>query len=591
MNGVESAPDDELQLTDYLHILRRRWIWLWATTTIILVASLVLTIVRDPRYAATAQVGLGNSAAQDAIRSNSFTNVGAASRELSNEVNLAVSDAVTTEVFDQLDLEPDVTITAEDESDALRFTATAATPDDAALHANTWAQVYVDTKRRQATESIEEAVEVFATDLAALRADRLELREPLDVLEDRLTRANTEEEQTLLQVQITRLTADLATEFDLLDVQVQAVAENITSLQLSSRLAATGTARIVQIAAPPQGPTNGPLWRNLVLAGFVGLLSGAVAALLAENLDRTIKTTEDVSSLGITVLGSIPAPNRSLPESELPLATMRYSGTPVAEAYQKIRTAVEFALLGREINSLLITSPNQSEGKTTTSSNLAWAMSAVDYRVALVDVDFRRPRIHNVFNCAPSPGLSDNLLSRIPLPQLALRVDEHGSRNLIVIPTGTQPPNPADFVASPAFSALIHSIEDEADLVVLDAPPVLPVSDAPSIGRHVDAVIVVVKAGSTTRDQLVDALDDLGAVGADVIGVCLVGLRTAGAHYGNYRADAPVSRLRRRAARRKQLVDLRDLNPVPDTADGDLASKAKSESLEIRSDLPPYRDS
>ncbi|MCP3988517.1 MAG: polysaccharide biosynthesis tyrosine autokinase [Actinomycetia bacterium] len=564
---TDPRPEDELQLSDYVLIMRRRWTWIALTVVSIMVAAVLLTIARGPRFSATAQVGLGDSAAQEAIRSNSFTNVGAASRELSNEVNLALSDAVTSEVENQLGLDPSINIIADTESDALRFEAEADTAEATALHANTWAQVYVDTKRRQATDSISEAVEVFQRDLAELRADRQELRQPLDALESQIAAVTDEEQKSLLQTQLNRLNTDLAMEFDLLDIQVQAVAENITSLELSSRLASTGTARIVQVAAPPQSPASGSLLRNLMLATFVGLVMGAVVALVAENLDRTIKTTEDVASLGIPVLGGIPTPGRTVPEAELPLATMRHTGTPVAEAYQKVRTAVEFALLGRQINSLLITSPNQSEGKTTLSVNLAWAMSAVDHRVALVDVDFRRPRIHEVFNCPAQPGLSDNLISGVPLPQLALRVDEAGSRNLIMMPTGTQPPSPADFVASPAFTSLIRKIEAEADLVILDAPPVLPVSDAPSIGRQVDAVIVVVKAGSTTRDQLTDTIDDLRGVGADIIGVCVVGLKTSPNRYGNYGKEVPRPRVQLRSERRSRVVDVRH---EPDPAEPEL---------------------
>jgi capsular exopolysaccharide synthesis family protein len=260
------------------------------------------------------------------------------------------------------------------------------------------------------------------------------------------------------------------------------------------------------------------------------------------------------------VLGEIPTPDRNLPMSELPLATMRHTGSPVAEAYQKIRTAVEFALLGRSINSLLITSPNQEEGKTTLSANLAWAMSAVDHRVALVDVDFRRPRVHEVYGCSPVPGLSDSLLSGAPLTDVALRIDEHRSGNYIVIPTGTKPPNAADFVASPGFTSQIRAIESEADLVILDAPPVLPVSDALSIGRQVDAVILVARAGKTTRDQVSDTLDSLRQVGADVIGACLVGVKpppTSG-RYGYVPEEPPRSGRLLWPLRSKPVVDIRD---------------------------------
>ena len=578
MSTRDLRSDDELQLNDYLLILRRRWLWVTLTATLVVAIALVVTLVQRPSYSATARVSLGNSAAQDAIQDPLFANARTADRELSNEVNLAQSDAVRLDVEEALGTEPDIDITADDESDALRFTAVAADPATAALHANTWAEFYVEFKRREASDSIAEAITVFEVDLAELRAERRELRAPIEELEDQLASAPTPEARAVLQARIDRLSAELGTEFDLLDTRVQAVAQNITQLEMNRRLASTGTAKVVQAAAPPAEPTNGSLPRNLTLAVFVGLMGGVAAAIVIESLDRTIKSAEDLAFLDVPVLGVVPAPGKLVPEDELPLATMRHVGTPVAEGYQKVRTAVEFALLGRKINSLLITSANQSEGKTTLSINLAWALSAVDHRVALVDVDFRRPRVHEVFGCGPMPGLSDNLLAGIPLPQLALRVDEGGSRNLIVIPTGTTPPSPADFVASPAFTTLIRKIEDQADLVVLDAPPVLPVSDAPSIGRQVDAVILAVKAGSTTRDELIEALDDLRGVGADVIGVCLVGLRSSTLYEG-YGGETTTKRGRRPTTKkgrhseqipvadkpRPPTVDLRDRHQTPGT--------------------------
>jgi non-specific protein-tyrosine kinase len=125
-----------------------------------------------------------------------------------------------------------------------------------------------------------------------------------------------------------------------------------------------------------------------------------------------------------------------------------------------------------------------------------------------------------------------------------------------VIPTGTQPPSPADFVASPSFGSLINAIEAEADLVILDAPPVQPVSDALSISRHVDAVIVVAKVGKTTRDRLTDTLDNLRQVGANVIGVCLTDTKEVG-RYGTYTAYSPDERDKRPRQGPDRVVDVR----------------------------------
>lgn len=534
MVSSSGAIADELELADYLRIMRRRWLWIVVPAVAVCALATALTATQSPSWSASAQVSVGGSAAQEAINGGGPSGA-AGVRELSNEVDLAASDQVRQEVVNRLGTTPHVDIAAAESSDAILFTATAPTADAAAEAANTWADVYVETKRQDAIDSIDGAVEAFQSDLADLRAERTTIRKPIDDLEDELAGDITDEERAVLEGQLARLENDLEPDLSVVDAKVEAVAGSIAELQLNARLAAAGAARVVQVAAPPQHPTNAFLERNLLLGLVIGLILGAAVALLVENLDRTIKGPDDIAALGLPLLGGIPEPARPLEDAELALATLRHPRSPVAEAYQKVRTAVEFALLGREINSLLITSPDQGEGKTTSAANLAWAMSAVDHRVALIDVDFRRPRIHRIFECPLQPGLSDYLRTGIPLDQLAVRVGTPGSRNLVVIPTGALPPNPGEFVASPTFAAVIRDLEQQADLVILDAPPVGPVSDAVSIGRIVDAVIVVARSGRTTRDQLRTTVDSLRQVGADVIGVCLVGVASSeyGSYYGN----------------------------------------------------------
>ncbi|MEM7339176.1 MAG: polysaccharide biosynthesis tyrosine autokinase [Actinomycetota bacterium] len=567
MRSIDPPPEYELSLSDYLVILRRRWQWAVAMSALIAAAAGAFIVVRTPVYETTALVALGNSAAQDVVTNSGFTNVQFASRELSNEVNAALSDVVRTEVESRLGLEPDITVTADEASDVLRFTSQSTIAADATLASNTWAEVYVEAKRQEAVASITDAVLAFETDLADLREQRRDLVAPVAAIENRLAAAPTDARRTQLEAELARTTTELQPEMTLLDSRVQAIAESITNLELQGRLASTGTARVVQVASSPQEPANEPAARVLVAAAIVGLAAGVAAALLAEALDQTIRSVDDLAHLAVPVLGGIPAPGRELDERDLPLATMRYTGTAVAEGYQKVRTALEFSLLGRQINSLLITSPNESEGKTTLSVNLAWALSAVDHRVALADVDFRKPRIHQIFDCAAVPGLSDHILHDMPLAQAALRVDEHGSRNLIVVPTGTAPPSPADFVATPRFTQLIDAVEQEADLVVLDAPPVLPVSDAPSIGRQVDAVIVVVRAGSTSKRALEQALTSLRVVGADVIGLCVVGIKATGSPYGYRDGEHPDEAPERRSWFRRRKASTVDLRETPTPAE------------------------
>ena len=560
--------DDDLGLADYLRIARRRWSWVLLPLAGIVALAGFFTVRQPPRYCATAQVLIADSEAQIAIQGDA--NVFVANRDLANEINIAYSDAVRRQVDDRLGVEPDVEIDGDTTSDILRFRACGPTAETGATHANAWAAVYVETKQAQAADNIGTAVDGFEARLVDLRTRRQELRRDVEIQLQRLATTTDEGQREALRASIDLLEADLEVEVGLIDAQIETIASTITQLEMDSELARTGTARVIQVAAPPRAPANAPLSRNLALAGVAGLIIGAVLAFGVDNLDRTIKTADDID--GIPVLGVVPRPGRRLGSAGVSLATMNHGGSPVAEAYQKVRTAVEFAILGRELTSLLITSPNQSEGKTTTSSNLAWALSAVDHRVVLTDVDFRRPRLHEVFGCRIEPGLSDHLLHGTALNRLALRVDDD-HRNLVIIPTGTRPPNPADFVASTAFTGLIRKLENEADLVVLDSPPVLPVSDALSMARQVDAVIVVVKAGSTSRDELTETLEALRGVGADVLGVCLVGVRTDPSRY----EYGPTPERRRRGDRPRRQRTERDRRPDRTAAEAPVPSGRRAE--------------
>ncbi len=542
--------DDDLTLSDYLRILRRRWVWVAAPTAAVLALATAVTLVRPPSYCSTAQVLLADSDAQVAIQGDA--NVSVASRDLANEINFAYSDGVRGDVIETLGREPSVDVEGDEDSDVLWFNSCAESADDAAEHANTWAGVYVQAKQSQAADSIDSAVDGFQVRLDELRRTRQELREPLDELEEDLSDADEESEQIALQAQIERVGAGLEVELRLIDSQIDTIANTVTQLQLDGELAGAGTAQIIQVAAPATTPSNAPLSKNLMLGAVVGLIVGAAAALVIENLDSSIKNADDIDD--VAVLATIPLSDRDLGGIDPALATMARTENSVADSYQKLRTAVEFALLGREIRSLLITSPDESEGKSTTSTNLAWALSAVDHRVILADVDFRRPRLHEIFGCGQTPGLSDHLLNKTPLSELALRIDDERG-TIVILPTGTRPPSPGDLVASPAFSELIQRLESEADLVVLDSPPILPVSDSLSIARHVDAVIVVARAGQTTRQRLARSIDSLTAVGADVLGVCLIGVDTPG-NYTYSLPDTNSRRTKRKARPKQQEVNL-----------------------------------
>ncbi len=523
-------PPTEFSLADYLAIIRRQWLWCCAVLAMVVGACWLYTINQEDVFAANSEVLLSDTAAQRTLDPSS-QNPWFLNRELSNEISLAMSDTVAAMVGSKLGSVPNIDIEADEEADILSFRAFADAPEQAAIIANTWAEVYVEVKQNEAVQSVVAASGRLQERLEELRSERQELRQPLDDLQDRIALAEEEDEAGLLQTQYDRLADDLRYELDLLTAQSEATVASLADLELQAEVAAVGEARIVQVAAPPTRRANAPLSRNLVLGGIVGLILGVAAALLIDMRDNTIKSASDVQALGLSVLAAIPeAPKATQPE----LARISQADPEgmYADGFQKLRAAIEFVALGGNLRTVLITSPNASEGKSTTASNLAVALSSVGRTAALVDVDFRRGRVHQIYSISRSPGLADHILGKLELGRIARRVE--GAEGLYVIPTGTAPPNPAAFVGLPGFDSALVGVARQVDTVVLDAPPLLAVSDTYTMARSVDGVVLTVRAGSTTRSELTEVLTVLAQVEANVLGVVMIGVKQSESYGGRY---------------------------------------------------------
>jgi non-specific protein-tyrosine kinase len=188
-----------------------------------------------------------------------------------------------------------------------------------------------------------------------------------------------------------------------------------------------------------------------------------------------------------------------------------------AEAYRLLRTNLEFVGLDKPIRTLLVTSAGPRDGKTTVVANLAVVLAEAGQRVIVVDADLRQPRLHEVFGSQRSPGFSNALLDESaelplqagPLPTLRL------------LSAGTPPPNPAELLASTRVSRLLDRLTSEADIVLLDSPPLAAVSDATILATKVDGVLLVVSARRTRRDLAQRAREQLKTAGARVVGAVL----------------------------------------------------------------------
>jgi non-specific protein-tyrosine kinase len=222
--------------------------------------------------------------------------------------------------------------------------------------------------------------------------------------------------------------------------------------------------------------------------------------------------------------------------------------SPAAEAYRTLRTNIQFSSLDRRLRRLLLTSATADEGKSVTVANLAVTMAQAEAKVIVVDCDLRRPAQHTIFNLRNGVGLTSLFLAagtgpgprpaEVPLQQTAVP-------NLWILPSGPLPPNPAELLASPRMDEILVRLEERADVILLDSPPVVAVTDAAVLCAKVDGVLLVVGAGKVKRDVARKAKAQLEAVHANVLGLVVNDApfdpRELGHYYDETTGAAPSS--------------------------------------------------
>lgn len=287
------------------------------------------------------------------------------------------------------------------------------------------------------------------------------------------------------------------------------------------------TARILDLATTPTSPIAPRPTLDLTIGILLGLLAGLSAAALLDALDRTIKSTAQADALfGAPNLGIVP--RRRGPA----LVVGRDRTGPEGEPYRTLRTAVRFVRPDSPIRSLLVTSATPDEGKTTTAANLAVAIALSGERVIVVDADLRRAALAETFGVERSVGLTSLVLGTVTLDDALQTWD----RGLDILASGPLPPNPSEIVGSQLFNRILRDLEDRADIVILDAPPALPVTDAVALAAQVDGVLLVARHGVTARTAAAEARQKFEGIGANIVGYVFNAVpgRDARASYSEY---------------------------------------------------------
>lgn len=356
------------------------------------------------------------------------------------------------------------------------------------------------------------------------------------------------------QVQYNILNRELESSRELL----QGILKQMKETSLTSQSNASNVS-LIDLAVVPKSPSY-PKKKFMLLVGLLAGLAGGVGlAFFLSYLDNTIRTPDDLTrSVGLPNLGIVPSfeseqalggaspllLTESVDSAQLP---MGYDGDvplPVmyvlepkslaAEAYRTIRTGMLLSRAGEPPRTILVSSAQPSEGKTTSAVNLAATLASSGGRVVIVDADLRRPSVHKYFNMdSRVPGLVQVLTGQRPVE---LAIIPNVIKGVSVIPAGEIPPNPAELLASREMAQIIDKLAAIFQYVIIDSPPVLPVTDSLILSRYVDGVLIVVKGASTPKKIIRDAVERLHSVGAKFIGAILNNVDVTSGDYYYYGA-------------------------------------------------------
>jgi capsular exopolysaccharide synthesis family protein len=297
------------------------------------------------------------------------------------------------------------------------------------------------------------------------------------------------------------------------------------------------------IAPPAQGGKVSPVfWQFLMLGAAFGVLLGGAGAYLLDLADKSFRTPEEIRHrLGLAIVGHVPfTPPSAEPvraadgagnpvELDPGLLALHSPGSPEAEAFRGIRTALYFSTHGPRHKVIQVTSPNMGDGKTTLITNLAVSISQSGRRVLLVDADLRRPRIHRAFGLTARVGLAEVIAGTAELDEA---VQVTAVPNLSVLPCGRRPPNPAEVLTSPRLEDVLDDVRGAFDYVLVDSPPLLAVSDPCIVAPRVDALLLTIRVSKNGRPAAERARDLLAGLRVNCLGVVVNGVGRHGAMVG-----------------------------------------------------------
>jgi capsular exopolysaccharide synthesis family protein len=514
---------EEPDLRSYLGIIaRRRWLVI-AVTVISIAVAIGFSLAPDPEYRVRAQVlttGINDPVAMifgvngqgDLNRQATSQAAFLQSSRMRLEVAHAYDGSLPTGDIFRVGVTP---IGDQDNmtSSVVELSLVSTDPRAAATLVNTYAQTYVELRQSQDVERLAETKRQLQALLGETDQEIATILQPVTEIEAQLAEPGADTQQ-LLALRDSRR-AELEDQLDPLESEAARIRTTLSDINLGVELSAGGGAEVLSTAWVPDTPVSPNVPLNLAIALVVGLFLGSALAFVRDYFDDSVKSKDAVEKVtGVGTLGLIPKVS-----SGDELVTVLHPTAPAAEAFRLLRTSVKFLGIERQVRVVQVTSPSPGEGKTMVAANLAVAFAQSGDRVVLVGGDLRRPRMEEMLDIPLTPGLTAVLIGDVTLPQ-AIQTAA-GVPNLSVLPAGYPPPNPSELLSGERARRLIDVLGQTYDVVVIDCPPVLPVTDSLVLARMADTTLLVTSANKTSKRSLTRAVELLRQVDAPLSGTVL----------------------------------------------------------------------
>ncbi len=549
--NTESFPSTErsLSLSELGPVLRRWWWLMLPPVALALVVVTVLTSQATRLYSAEAEVVIRTeesanlfplSEATALLRSPSTEEGFLASTEYETEAQLRAGTDASVEIdVGNLDSRVDPSF--------ISFTATGDDPEVVTNTARIWAETYIDLRHQRDELDVSQTVATLQETATSLDAERVAILEALAPIDRLLNVSDDGTEVARLSTQRVALLQSIEPQLTPIDRQLDAINDELASLQLIQNFLSTETvsARMNRLPSIPESPVSPSLSRNLAFGLFGALILAGAAVLVAEARDDRVRSADQLSTeSGLSYLSTIPLKRR-----DDGMASARDHG-PLAESFQRLASSIGFTRVGESDNQVLMfTSARARESKTTTVARLGMVLAHQGQRTIVIGADLRRPTLDQRFVAPDSFGLAEYLEGNRQLDQCIAPVSS--APNLSILPAGivSGDHSPAELLRSPRMAELIESLREDFEHILIDCPPILPVVDALEIAKLCDGIVLGAFVSRTKMGQFDQALNLLyRSTDTPVLGYVLTGVKEGSSYYSDSYYSRPQRTSTSRAA-------------------------------------------